>query len=108
MEMEYVGEILQDGHLSIPLEIEREFTVGEKVTVRLRKRVRRKTKGLSPQARDLIRMFEQSPDRGGYHGHEITREFIHESSVVWLENCLMATIAHRARLNFYCLTALSG
>jgi hypothetical protein len=83
MEIEYVGEILQDGHLSIPLEIGREFTVGEKVTVRLRKRVRRKTMGLSPQARDLIRMFEQSPDRGGYQGHEITREFIHERENVY-------------------------
>ena len=78
MEMEYVGEILQDGRLSIPPEIEKEFSVGEKVRVRLRKKVSRKTKGLSPQAKELIRLFEESPDRGGYYGHEITREFIHE------------------------------
>ena len=78
MGMEYVGEILQDGRLSMPPEIVRELSVGEKVSVRLRKRVSRKTKGLSPQAQELIRLFEEAPDRGGYYGHEITREFIHE------------------------------
>ena len=83
MEVEYVGRILQDGSLSLPPEIGKEFSVGEEVSVRLRKRVRRKTKGLSPQARDLIRLFEQSPDRGGYYGHEITREFIHEREDVF-------------------------
>jgi len=78
MEMEYVGEILQDGHLSISPDIRREFSVGEKVRVRLRKKVSRKTKGLSSQAQELIRLFEEASDRGGYHGQEITREFIHE------------------------------
>ena len=78
MGMEYIGEILQDGRLSMPPEIVREFSVGEKVSVRLRKRISRKTKGLSPQAQELIRLFEEAPDRGGYYGHEITREFIHE------------------------------
>jgi hypothetical protein len=27
-------------------------------------------------------------------------------SVVWLENCLLATIAHRAHLNFYSLKGI--
>ncbi len=78
MQIEYVGEILQDGHLLIPPDIRKRFKVGEKVKVRLRKKVSRKTKGLSPQAQELIRMFEEASDRGGYYGHEITREFIHE------------------------------
>lgn len=78
MEMEYIGRILKDGHISLPPEIGKEFTVGEEVSVRLRKRIGRIASEMSPQARDLIRMFEQSPGRGGYHGHEITREFIHE------------------------------
>ena len=78
MQMEYVGEIRQDGHLLIPPDIRKRFKVGEKVKVRLRKKVSKETKGLSPQAQELIRLFEEAPDRGGYYGHEITREFIHE------------------------------
>jgi len=78
MQIEYVGEILQDGHLLIPPDMRKRFKVGEKVKVRLRKKVSRETKGLSPQAQELIRLFEEASDRGGYYGHEITREFIHE------------------------------
>ena len=78
MQMEYVGEILEDGHLSISPDIRKQYSVGEKVNVRLRKKVSRETKGLSPQAQELIRLFEEASDRGGYYGHEITREFIHE------------------------------
>ena len=80
MGMEYVGEILADGHLSISPDIRKQYSVGEKVNVRLRKKVSRETKGLSPQAQELIRLFEEAPDRGGYYGHEITREFIHEDA----------------------------
>lgn len=39
-----------------------------------------KSSMLSPQAKKLIRMFEDAPDSGGYFGHEVTREFIHDSS----------------------------
>ena len=66
MQIEYVGEILQDGHLLIPPDIRKNFKVGEKVKVRLRKKVSKKTKGLSPQAQELIRLFEEASDRGGY------------------------------------------
>ena len=78
MQIQYVGEILQDGHLLIPPDIRKRFKVGEKVKIRLRKKVSKVTKGLSPQAQELIRLFEEASDRGGYYGHEITREFIHE------------------------------
>jgi len=78
MEIEYVGEILSDGNLSIYPDIRKQFCVGEKVKVRLRRKVSKKTMELSPQAKELIRLFEEAPDRGGYYGHEITREFIHE------------------------------
>jgi hypothetical protein len=64
--------------VSISPDIRKQFSVGEKVKVRLRKSVSKKTKGLSPQAKELIRLFEEAPDRGGYFGQEITREFIHE------------------------------
>lgn len=64
MQIEYIGEILQDGHLLIPPDMRKRFKVGEKVKVRLRKKVSKKTKGLSPQAQELIRMFEEAPDRG--------------------------------------------
>ena len=83
IEIEYVGEILPDGHLSISPDIRKQFGVGEKVTVRLRKKVTKKTKGLSPQAQELIRLFEEAPDRGGYYGQEITREFIHERETIF-------------------------
>lgn len=79
MQIEYVGEILPDGHLSISPDIRKQFCVGEKVKVRLRRKVSKKTMELSPQAKELIRLFEEAPDRGGYYGHEITREFIHET-----------------------------
>jgi hypothetical protein len=49
----------------------------------LRKRSREKTKGLSPQARELIELFEKAPGRGGYCGKEITRAFIHERDNVF-------------------------
>ncbi|MBW1697349.1 MAG: hypothetical protein JRH18_11740 [Deltaproteobacteria bacterium] len=78
MEMEYVGEILEDGRLAVSPDIRRRFSVGEKVRVRFIREKSTKAKGLSPQAEELIRLFEQSPDRGGYNGHEITREYIHE------------------------------
>ena len=78
MQIEYVGEILQNGHLLIPIDIRKRFKIGEKVKVRLRKKVSRKIKGLSPQAQELMRLFEEASDRGGYYGHKITREFIHE------------------------------
>ena len=83
MQIEYVGEILQDGHLLIPPDIRKRFKVGEKVKVRLRKTVSRETKGLSPQAQELIRLFKEAPDRGGYYEHEITREFIHEKEDIF-------------------------
>ena len=83
MQIEYVGEILQDGHLLIPPDMRKRFKVGEKVKVRLRKKVSRETKGLSPQAQELIRLFEEAPDRGGYYEHEITREFIHEKKDIF-------------------------
>ena len=83
MQMEYVGEILQDGHILIPPDIRKRFKVGEKVKVRLRKKVSKETKGLSHQAQELIRLFEEASDRGGYYGHEITREFIHEREDVF-------------------------
>jgi len=83
MQIEYVGEILQDGHLLIPPDIRKRFKVGEKVKVRLRKKVSKETKGLSTQAQELIRLFEEAPDRGGYYGHEITREFIHEKENIF-------------------------
>jgi len=78
MQIEYLGEINQDGHLLIPPDIRKRFKVGEKVKVRLRRKVSKQTKGLSPQAQELIRMFEEAPNMGGYSGREITREFIHE------------------------------
>lgn len=78
MQIEYVGEIRQDGLLLIPPDISKRFKVGEKVKVRLRKKLSKETKGLSPQAQELIRLFEEAPDMGGYSGREITREFIHE------------------------------
>ena len=83
MQIEYVGEILPDGHLSILPDIRKKFKVGEKVKVRLRKKLSRQTKQLSPQAQELIRLFEEAPDRGGYSGREITREFIHERETVF-------------------------
>ena len=83
MQIEYVGEILQDGHLLIPPDIRERFKVGEKVKVRLRKKVSKETKGLSTQAQELIRLFEEVPDRGGYYEHEITREFIHEKENIF-------------------------
>lgn len=83
MQIEYVGEILPDGHLSISPDIRKRFKVGEKVKVRLRRKVSKKTMELSPQAKELIRLFEEAPDRGGYSGREITREFIHERETIF-------------------------
>ena len=83
MQIEYVGEILPDGHLSILPDIRKRFKVGEKVKVRLRKKLSKQTKQLSPQAQELIRLFEEAPNRGGYSGREITREFIHERETVF-------------------------
>jgi hypothetical protein len=43
MEREYVGEILEDGRLSLSPEIKKLFKIGEKVKVRLRREKTRET-----------------------------------------------------------------
>jgi len=78
MEIEYIGKLLPDGHISLPLSLRKKLKVGETVKVRLTKHREKSSASLSPQAKELIRMFEDAPDSGGYFGHEVTREFIHD------------------------------
>ncbi|RJP85533.1 MAG: hypothetical protein C4518_15630 [Desulfobacteraceae bacterium] len=78
MEIEYIGKLLPDGHISLPPDVREKFQIGEMVKVRLTKQIKNRPTSLSPQAQELIRMFEEAPDRGGYLGQEITREFIHD------------------------------
>lgn len=78
MEIEYIGKLLSDGHLSLPPDVREKLKVGDTVRVRLTKHQEKRTTSLSPQAQELIRMFEEAPDRGGYGGQEVTRELIHD------------------------------
>lgn len=78
MEIEYIGKLLPDGHLSLPPSVRDQFKVGDTVKVRLKKHSEKQAGSLSPQAQQLIRMFDEARDRGGYEGQEVTREFIHD------------------------------
>ncbi len=77
MEIEYIGKLLPGGHISLPSSVRKKFKIGETVKVRLKKHREKSSTSLSPQAKELIRMFEDAPDSGGYFGHGVTREFIH-------------------------------
>jgi len=51
--VEYVGEILEDGRLSISPDIRNNMALEKRLNVRLRKKISREAKGLSPQAQEL-------------------------------------------------------
>ena len=79
MDIEYIAEILSDGHLSLDLSLAKNFRRGEKVKVRLTKITEDTSKShLSAQAQQLLDLLEKAPTRGGFGGREVTRAFIHE------------------------------
>lgn len=79
MDIEYIAEILPDGHLSLDPSLANNFRRGEKVKVRLTKIAEDKSKPrLSEQAQQLLDVLEKAPTRGGFGGREVTRAFIHE------------------------------
>ena len=79
MDIEYVAEILPDGHLSLDPSLTKHFKQGEKIKVRLTKITEDRFKSqLSEQAQQLLDLLERAPTRGGFGGREVTRAFIHE------------------------------
>jgi len=80
MDIEYIAEVLPDGHLSLSPAAAKRLKEGERVRVRLSAIIKEAGPrgGLSAQARELLGLLRAAPGRGGYGGREVTREFIHE------------------------------
>lgn len=79
MDIEYIAELLSDGHLSLDPSLAKHFKRGEKIKVRLKKITEDRSKSrLSKQAQQLLDLLEEAPTRGGFGGREVTRAFIHE------------------------------
>lgn len=75
----YIGELLEDGHLSVSPGFNKEYKVGDRFKVKAIKiNYKYKKEGTSPEGLELLQLFEKAVDHGGYNKKEITREFIHE------------------------------
>ena len=79
MEIEYEGEILPDGHLSVDPAVSKTLRRGDRVKVRItRIDEAKRSERLSAQAEALLKLLKEAPARGGYSGRSVTREWIHE------------------------------
>lgn len=81
MELEYIAEVLPDGHLSLDPSIARELKTGQKVRIKLEELDQDSEKpssSLSPEARDFLSYLRSSTGRGEYRETSITRDFIHD------------------------------
>ncbi len=75
----YIGELLEDRHLTVPPEFKKEYKVGDRFKVQATKiNYKPEKEGISHEGLELLQLFEKAVDHGGYNKKEITREFIHE------------------------------
>ena len=83
MELEYIGEVLPDGHLSVDPFVAGKIKKGQKlkITIEISAEEYKSEGGLSEEAREFLDFLKRSAHRGGYRQKEITREFIHEDAI---------------------------
>lgn len=83
MEIEYIGEVLPDGHLSVDPAIASKLKAGQKVKINLEgldQDYQGKTSSsLSEEAQDFLSYLRNAVERGGYQEKLITRAFIHDN-----------------------------
>ena len=81
--MEYIGEVLPDGHLSLDPAIDGKLKTGQKFRVKLEgldQDYQEKTSSsLSEEAQDFLSYLRNAVGRGGYQEQSITRAFIHDN-----------------------------
>ena len=83
MELEYIGKLLPNGHLSVNPSVAKKIKKGQKLKIRIEIYEEEKTKNeLSGEAEDLLSFLKRSTHRGGYIEKEITREFIHKNRIL--------------------------
>jgi hypothetical protein len=83
MEMEYIGEMLPDGHLSVDSAIIEKLTSGQKLKIKIEPIPDQESSigGLSKEARDFLDFMQRTVHRGGYRQGKITRDFIHDDGI---------------------------
>ena len=83
MELEYIGEVLPDGHLSVDPLVAEKIKKGQKlkVTIEVSAEEYKPQGELSEEAREFLNFLKRGAHRGGYRQKEITREFIHEDAI---------------------------
>ena len=83
MEIEYIGEVLPDGRLSLDPAITGKLKAGQKFRVKLEgldQDYQEKTSSsLSEEAQDFLSYLRNAVGRGGYQEQSITRAFIHDN-----------------------------
>lgn len=79
MELEYIGEMLPDGHLSVDSAIIEKLKSGQKLKIKIEPIVPPESSlgYLSEEARDFLDYMQRTVHRGGYGQGKITRDFIH-------------------------------
>lgn len=80
MEIEYIGEVLPDGHLSLDPDIAKKLSTGQKVRIRIEQiaddsRAQEK-KELDPATKRLLQRLHNAPSLGVIQG-SLSREAIH-------------------------------
>ena len=83
MELEYIGEMLPDGHLSVDSAIIEKLKSGQKLKIKIEPiQAPESSSGyLSDEARDFLEFMRRTAHRGGYQQEKITRDFIHADGI---------------------------
>ncbi|MCX6310003.1 MAG: hypothetical protein NTY32_14695 [Bacteroidia bacterium] len=80
--LEYLGELLPDGHLSVPSDIVRQIEPGQKLKIRLEICMATDEKlSLAMDANEFLKYAKSVAQSGGYYQELITREFIHDRDI---------------------------
>jgi len=82
MELEYIGQLLPDGHLSIDPAIAKKIKRGQRLKIEIEIYEEEKPKNrFSKEAQDFLNFLKRNTHQGSYVEEEITREFIHEDEL---------------------------
>ena len=83
MELEYIGEMLPDGHLSLDSAIIEKLKSGQKLKIKIEPIPAQDSSigDLSEEARDFLDYIQRTVHRGGYQQEKITRDFIHDDEI---------------------------
>jgi hypothetical protein len=83
MELEYIGEILPDGHLSVDSAIIEKLKSGQKLKIKIEPISSQESslEDLSMEAKDFLDFMQRTAHRGGYRQEKITRDFIHDNGI---------------------------